>query len=505
MKNNSDQLNSIRRNYRIKPSEELINFWESVEHNKLNSSYINYQYFRIKLMTLKQVAEFNYKDIRFWFKKKGEYFLVRYYIPIAEEATFSRSFFIAGYNELKNFIGVFLVNLHQDPIFITADLFSLLKNTTPDIPIKVFIEKEISKGVRKEFDFNHNYWDEEHGLETPELFNQHLSELLEFIKTAYNAVDLNFDIKLKQFKKSFKITFINKENKKWRVVKHEIDVPILNNHADSSDIILPVLNRINFQLWHSSSNSTKEYGFYRLDKMVALLHIEQICKYMRLGVIPHFNNSIFPSIIYSSHPSGYRNSQMYEIVSFETPEEFNAYCKKVNAELDLMSVRSMEEKDIPMIVDYFLDNPESQLSVDGFDINKIPFEEELINILQNYIHEKNADKKRFDIMLVRGGRAEGHCYVERLNKKGEAYLYFFNNKGLLKNKDRMSDLLKMAIELILQKSPLKTIYAEPTKEDEYRNEILKKIDFEFVKKHKNERDSLSGEHTFNLWKLDCDK
>lgn len=500
-----DFLHKIRRNYRITPSEELQKFWEEVENRKLNVDYIPFHYHRFKLFSLEQVADFAFKDIRFWFKNRGEHFLVRYYIPLATSFCLSSTVIVAAYDAAKGYIGVFLVNQRKDPIFLCSELASLLTNKEPDLSKEDFIKQHISEGVIHKFDFDQHYppynEDEGHQSFTDEeivaFFNQRLTDLLKFLELVYNCTYPDYKLSVKTLKKSFKISFTNSLNPKLRTVKPEIEVPKSESHTNQIDTVISLLNRLNFQKWNENPDN-KEYGLYRLGDSVVMLHTHQLCEYIRLGIVPHFANVDFPSIVYSTHPSGIEKIISYEIKFFETDEEYMAFYKQYQKEKDILSIRNLTEKEFPSIVNYFLERSDIMLSQDGYDVMKIPFEEELIEALQTSL----AIKKQHNIILEEGGKAYGHCRIERFSIGGEGYLYFYDWNGMLKREKVIDGLLKMAIDYIIETYSLKTIYAEPTKEDEYRNNALKRVGFKLVKENKYVRDAWSEDKIYNLWKFD---
>lgn len=490
-------IDKIRRKYRIKPSEELLNFWNKVEQNKFQENYIPFRHFKIKLLTLEQVAEFDHKDIRFWFKKKGQRFLVRYYIPIADYYTFGNAVVIAAYDHSKNFIGIFLANLDNDPFFITEDLFSLLKNEKPKLSLDEFLDEQVSSDVRFKFDFDESYFDENENHH-PELFDKDLIKVLEFIKLVYNSLYAELPIEIKTLKNSFKLSFKAKEKHKNQVVKQEIEIPRLTNFI-SLDIIIPILNRINYEWWNGGSSLMSEYGFYRTHSGIAMLHIHQVCEYIRAGAIPHLNNVHFPPIVYSKHPSGFESIVSYEVKFFEKQEDYLKWYKQYEIDSSILSVRNLEEKDIPKIVDYFLDSKNHL--VDGIEYSKVPYEEEIIETLETSMSDANDKKQRYYLILENGGKNYGHCHIERFENRDEAYFYFYDWEGLLRNEKRIDGLINLAIQNILSTYPLKTIYSEPTRDDKYRNGVFERLGFEKIGEHQEIRDAISRNDTFVKWKL----
>jgi hypothetical protein len=431
---------------------------------------------------------------------------VRYYIPLATTFAISSGVIVAAYDGSKNYIGVFLVNQRRDPIFLCSDLSSLLTNKEPAISREDFIKEQISEAVIHEFDFDQYYppYDEDEGHqeftddEIVALFDKRLAELLTFIELVYNCTYPDYKLSVKTLKKSFKLYFTHSSNPKMKTVKPEIEIPKSESSTNQLDTVIALLNRLNFQKKSENPNK-EEYGLYRLGDSIVMLHVNQLCEFVRLGIVPHFANVEFPSIVYSTHPSGFEKPISYEIRFFETEEEYMVYYKQYKIEKDILSIRDLEEKDIPTIVNYFLNRPDDMLSKDGFDTLKIPFEEELIEGLQTSI----ATKKEHNIILKEGGKGYGHCAIERFTENGEGYLYFYDWNGMLKREKVIDGLLNKAIGHIIETYSLKTIYVEPTKGDEYRNEALKRAGFELVKEDKYVRDVWSGEKVFNLWKLDC--
>ena len=503
-------LHKIQRNYRIQPSQELQNFWETVEKNKLYEAHQAFHYYKIKYFKLEQVAEYDFKRIRFWFKNRGEHYLVRYYIPLGQTFALSSTTFAAAYDINKNFLGVFLVNKRIDPIFLTAHLSDLLENNEPELSKEEFIKEQISEGVRMELDFENEYRElDENGdyrERTPEErkahFNDKLEEVLKFLELVYNVLFPNFQFKYKNLKNSFKIHFVASDlNKKWKIVKPEIEIPKYEPGLDFYNIILPILNRVNFQLWSENPDNKNEYGFYRLKEGIAMLHHHQVCEFLRLGLVPHHSNAHFPSIVFSTKPSGFVNALEYEVKFFQTQEEYSAYYKQFQIDKRVLSVRHLLAKDIPLIVNYFLDSPDATLELGGFDLMKIPFEDELISELKHAMTTPIPEREKCFIVLEEGGKHYGHCHIERMENE-VAYFYFFDWNGMLKRENVIDGLLTKAISFLSELYQLKTLYAETTPLDTYRNSALERAGFKYIEEQNHIRDVWSSEELYKVWKLD---
>ena len=498
MKSKDQLLKKIRRDYRIEPSTELLDFWKTVEKKKLQEDYIPFRYFKIKLFTLEQVAEFNFKKIRFWFKKRPQVHLVRYYIPLASVIASSEFTLVAAYDSAKHFIGVFFCNLLIDPIFITADLFSLLNQIEPEKNKAAFLEEVVSKRLIKEFNFDQFYpeiYDEE---KKQELLEKNILEVFEYIKMIFEVIHYNEKLEIKSLKKSFKI-FFQPRNKNNKEVRYTIEIP--KSDYDGFSTILPVLNLINYRMWNSDSDMIAEYGFYRISNGIVMLQVEQLCEFIRLGIVPPAHNVHFPPIIYSSQSSGYANPLKYEIGFFETQEAYNEYAKSITISRYEKSARRMQQKDIPRIVDYFLDTHSLLLLDAGIEAMKIPSEEKLIENLQLSLNAKDDKKHQFYVMFDIDIDTRGHGYIEKIKKGKEAYFYFFYWDNVYNKPEIIDELIEKSIQVIQEAYDLKTIYAENLKKDDYRNEAFKRAGFEWVKEQETARDEMSVKGIYNLWKL----
>lgn len=499
MKNKTKHLTKIRRNYRIDPAPELLKFWETIEKEQLQNDWIPFRYFKIKLMTIQQIAEFDFKKIRFWFKNRAKVHLVHYYIPLAYDYTVGRFCIIAAYDRAKNFIGVFHCNLTTDPIFLTADLFSLLENKTPTMTKKEFLYKHVSNALIKEINFDTCYFEED--IESKE-FLQHkkaILDFLEYVKLISDVISYEEKMTIKPLKKAIKLSFQH-YNKDYKFVQLILDVPLLTNES-YSETILPILNWMNYRWWNWDSTIIPEYGFFRFEEGVVMLHLEQLCEFVRQGVIPNFANVNFPSIVFSTHPSGYKNILEYEVGFFETQEEYDQYYKEFMESKEKPFVRRLEEKDIPKILDYFFDKPPLTLNTDGIDINKIQNEEQFTIPIELSLKTEDAQKKDFFIIFMIDHKSYGHCHIERITKK-DAYFYFYYWDNIYNKPPIVDQLIKQSILLIQETFSIKTLYAEPTPNDEYRNDVFQRGGFELVKQHEIERDDISVKQIYNLWKLD---
>ncbi len=499
MDERAEQLLKIRRNYRIEPSEALREFWAQIEKKQPHEESIPFRFFNLRFLTQAQVADFDPKELRFWFKTRASIHLVQYYIPLAHALTSSEAMFVAAYDRNKHFIGVFHCNLNIDPVFITADLFSLLDGTPPPASSKeAFLAEKVSPVLLVDCSPESFYYElqyDEAAIAKKE--QEKIMRLLEYLKLVYPVVQYEEKFEVKVLKKQFKFLF--SKNSEGQLPPGP-DFQFLRDSIYELDTILPILNLINYRIWNSGSNMMAEYGFYRTEKGVVMLHIEQLCEFVRWGVIPAHYNAHFPAIIYSSQPSGYRDVLEYEVRMFETQEEYSKYYKEfMDAKYQL--VRPLEEKDIPLVIDYFLNSTKVELTEAGLDELLIPSEETLLEELHQCMNTENAAKEQFNMIFEMNRKTYGHARLDQIAET-TAHFFFFNWEPSFRRQDTIDPWMEQAIELIRTTYPtIRTIYTELSKEDNYRAEILQRAGFEEIGQETFQRDKMSIETTYTRWRL----
>jgi RimJ/RimL family protein N-acetyltransferase len=167
----------------------------------------------------------------------------------------------------------------------------------------------------------------------------------------------------------------------------------------------------------------------------------------------------------------------------------------------ILSVREIEEKDIPSIIQYWLGADTAFLQGMGVDVSKMLNKEQWNKMLTEQLNASYTKKKSYCIILELDNKAIGHCNVNKIKFGEEAYMHLHLWDKVLRKKGMGTSLVKMAIPYFFKNLELKKICCEPYALNPAPNKVLEKLGFTFVKKYRTTPGFLNFEQEVNLWKL----
>lgn len=126
-----------------------------------------------------------------------------------------------------------------------------------------------------------------------------------------------------------------------------------------------------------------------------------------------------------------------------------------------LSVREIQESDIPLIIDYWFNADKLFLLNMGVDVNKMPCKEEWQNMLLEQISQPYKNKNSYCIIWQVNGTAVGHSNVNKIIFKEEAYMHLHLWKNEFRKMGYGTQLVKMALPWFFKNLSLKILYCEP--------------------------------------------
>lgn len=166
-----------------------------------------------------------------------------------------------------------------------------------------------------------------------------------------------------------------------------------------------------------------------------------------------------------------------------------------------LSVREIQERDISLIIDYWLSADKLFLLNMGVDVSKMPSKEEWQNMLLEQIWQPYKDKKSYCIIWLVNGVPAGHSNVNQIEFKQEAYMHLHLWKNEFRKTGFGTELVKMTLPYFFENLNLKKLYCEPYALNPAPNKTLKKAGFEFLKEYITIPGFLNFEQKVNLWEL----
>jgi len=170
-----------------------------------------------------------------------------------------------------------------------------------------------------------------------------------------------------------------------------------------------------------------------------------------------------------------------------------------------LSVREIEHKDIPSIIQYWLSSTKEHHETMGVDVTKIPAEEEWRQMLEKQIQQPYKEKKSYCIIWQLNGEAVGHSNINKIKFGEEAYMHLHLWHGNTRQRGWGLNFLRMSMSYYFEVFNLQTLYCEPMASNPSPNRTLKKLGFEFVKSYETTPGWINLHQTVNRWSMTREK
>jgi len=170
-----------------------------------------------------------------------------------------------------------------------------------------------------------------------------------------------------------------------------------------------------------------------------------------------------------------------------------------------LSVREIQQEDIELIINYWLNADKTFLKNMGVDLSKMPTKESWVNMLSQQLGQSYHEKKSYCIIWQVDGKAAGHSNVNKIIFGQEAFMHLHLWKKDIRKSGLGTELVKMTLPYFFNNMNLKILYCEPYSLNPAPNKTLTKVGFEFVKENITIPGFLNFEQKVNLWKLTCEK
>lgn len=170
-----------------------------------------------------------------------------------------------------------------------------------------------------------------------------------------------------------------------------------------------------------------------------------------------------------------------------------------------LAVREIEKRDFDLIADYWLHAEPEFLIGMGVDLQKLPARSEFKKMLNEQIELPYERKRSYALIWMANGEPIGHSNINEIEFGKQAKMHLHLWKSGLRHKGLGFELIKMSLPYFFEKLELEVLWCEPYAHNPAPNKTLKKLGFNFVKKHINIPGSLNFEQETNLWKLTKEK
>ncbi|MGB0432596.1 MAG: GNAT family N-acetyltransferase [Bacteroidia bacterium] len=169
-----------------------------------------------------------------------------------------------------------------------------------------------------------------------------------------------------------------------------------------------------------------------------------------------------------------------------------------------IELRDLAQNDIEPIANYWLQSDQDFLIAMGVDLNKIPTRNELTKMLEGQLNLPDKNKASLALIIEVNGKAIGHCNVNEISfgKSAKMHLHLWSSQN--RKLGLGTEMVKRSVPQFFRRLQLKTLWCEPAANNPAPNKTLKKLGFNFVKKHKCIPGYLCFEQEANLYKLSKD-
>lgn len=166
-----------------------------------------------------------------------------------------------------------------------------------------------------------------------------------------------------------------------------------------------------------------------------------------------------------------------------------------------LNVREMEVEDVPLVVNYWMNAAPDFLVGMGVDLDKMPNNETLTNMLMVQSNTPIKERKSYALIWEMDGIPVGHSNVNNIEfaKTAKMHLHLWNAHN--RKSGAGLQLIKKSIPLYFKNLQLERLVCEPYAENPAPNKTLKKAGFKFIKKHRTIPGYLNFEQEVNRWEL----
>ncbi len=167
----------------------------------------------------------------------------------------------------------------------------------------------------------------------------------------------------------------------------------------------------------------------------------------------------------------------------------------------ILSVREIQQSDVPLITDYWQNATPEYLHAMGVDLAKMPTREQWLSMLPGQINQPYHQKQSYCIIWLADGEPVGHSNVNKIIFGEEAYMHLHIWYAPIRNMHAGTALIKMTLPYFFTNLQLKKICSEPYALNPSPNKALAKAGFTFVKEYITTPGTLNFEQRVAHWKI----
>ncbi|MCT4580348.1 MAG: GNAT family N-acetyltransferase [Flavobacteriales bacterium] len=164
-------------------------------------------------------------------------------------------------------------------------------------------------------------------------------------------------------------------------------------------------------------------------------------------------------------------------------------------------IQELTEKEIPLIIQYWLRSSPEHLIAMGVDLEKVPTEEKLTKYLTEQISLPIKVKESYALIWLLDGKPIGHSNINEINfgKTAKMHLHIWEKAN--RQKGIGLELLKLSIANYFQKFNLQELICEPYAYNPAPNKTLEKLGFSLIEEYSTIPGSINFRQKVKRWQL----
>lgn len=166
-----------------------------------------------------------------------------------------------------------------------------------------------------------------------------------------------------------------------------------------------------------------------------------------------------------------------------------------------LSVRELEESDIDLIADYWVNSDPAHMVGMGVDLDKIPPREGFTNFLYEQLKSPVENRASYALIWLIDNQPVGHSNVNNIIFGKEAYMHLHLWNTNQRQKGMGMEFVKRSLPYFFERLKLKILYCEPYALNPAPNRTLEKMGFEFEKQYITIPGSINFEQEVKRWRL----
>lgn len=170
-----------------------------------------------------------------------------------------------------------------------------------------------------------------------------------------------------------------------------------------------------------------------------------------------------------------------------------------------LSVREIQQEDIELIANYWLESEPDFLVGMGVDLAKLPTRAGITNMLTQQLNTPLEEKQSYALIWLADGQPVGHSNVNSITFGESAYMHLHLWQSQNRQQGIGTELVRRSLPYYFENLKLNELYCEPYALNPAPNRTLEKVGFVFEKRYTTTPGSLNFEQEVNRWKLTKEK